>query len=143
MIPTDVTFQGVEPSDALEADIHERVSWLAHVFPGILRCRVLVAVPHRHHHRGQRFHVRIELTVTGTRPIVVSREPVLHGALKEAGGEAHRKSTETRSVHRYALAALHDAFDAARRQLEDFARQQRGFVKAHQPSDGGEWEASG
>jgi cold shock CspA family protein len=40
-------------------------------------------------------------------------------------------------VHRYGRVAIHEAFDAARRRLEDFAREQRGAVKAHEvPSHG-------
>jgi len=132
LIPTQVTFRGLSHSDALEADIRECVAWLEQFYAGIVRCRVLVEVPHRHRHGGRHFHVRVEVTVPGAAPIVVSHEPSLHGALKDIEEEATRKETEVESVHRYAGVAVRQAFDAARRRLEDVAREQRGTVKTHE-----------
>lgn len=132
LVPTQVSFRGLTHSDALEADIQERVAWLEQFYAGIVRCRVLLDLPHRHRHDGRHFHVRVEVTVPGGSPIVVNHEPSLHGRLKDIEGEAHRKEAEIESVHRYARVAIHQAFDAARRRLEDFAREQRGTVKAHE-----------
>lgn len=138
LIPTQVTFRGLAHDDALEDDVRERVSWLEQFYEGIVRCRVLVEVPHRHRHEGRHFHVRIEVTVPGGPPIVVSHEPSLHGRSKDIEDEAHHKENEIESVHRYASVAIHEAFDAARRRLEDFAREQRGTVKAHEVPAHGE-----
>lgn len=132
LIPTQITFRGLAHSDALEADIRERVASLEQFYAGIVRCRVLVEVPHRHRHDGRHFHVRIEATVPGEAAIVVSHEPSLHGPMKDIEEAAHRKETEIESVHRYARVAVHRAFDAARRRLQDFAREQRGAVKIHE-----------
>lgn len=131
-VPTQVTFRGLAHSDALEADIHERVAWLGQFYDGIVRCRVLLDLPHRHRQDGRHFHVRVEVTVPGGGPIVVNHQPSLHGGLKDIEVEAHRKEGEIESVHRYARVAIHQAFDAARRRLEDFAREQRGDVKTHE-----------
>jgi cold shock CspA family protein len=138
LIPTQITFRGLTPDVALEDGIRERVSWLEQFYGGIVRCRVLVEVPHRHRRDGRHFHVRIEATVPGGPPIVVNHEPSLHGRLKDVEGEAHRKDDEVASVHRHASVAIHEAFDAARRLLEDFAREQRGTVKAHEVPAHGE-----
>lgn len=138
LIPTQVTFRGLAHDEALERDVRERVSWLEQFYTGIVRCRVLVEVPHRHRHDGRHFHVRLELTVPGGPPIVVSHAPTLHGRLKDTGDDAHHKEDEIESVHRYAGVAVHEAFDAARRRLEDFAREQRGAVKAHEVAAHGE-----
>jgi len=132
LIPTQVTFRGFEPPGELEADVQERIAWLEQFYGGIVRCRVLVELPHRHRHDGRHFHVRVELTVPGGEPIVVSHEPSLHGPLKDVAEEAARKEAEIEAVHRYARVAVHDAFDAARRRLQDFAREERGVVKAHE-----------
>jgi cold shock CspA family protein len=132
LIPTQVTFRGLDVSDALEADIHERVAWLEQFYAGIVRCRVLVELPHRHRHDGRHFHVRVELTVPGADPIVVSHEPSLHGRLKDVEDPAHHKESDIESVHRYAHVAVSQAFDVARRRLEDIARERRGTVKAHE-----------
>jgi cold shock CspA family protein len=131
VIPTQVTFRGLAHSDALEADVRERVRWLEQFYAGIIRCRVLVELPHRHRRDGRHFHVRIDITVPRGRPIVVSHEPSLHGALKHADEDVHRKKTEIESVHRHAFVAVREAFEAARRRLEDFAREHRGVVKTH------------
>ena len=132
LIPTQITFRGLAHSDALESDIRDRVAWLEQFYSGIVGCRVLVEVPHRHRHDGRHFHVRIETTVPGRPPIVISHEPSLHGPLKDFEEEAHRKDAEIESVHRYARVAVHEAFDAARRRLQDAAREQRGAVKTHE-----------
>lgn len=132
LIPTQVAFRGLNASAELEADVQERVTWLEQFYAGIVRCRVLVEVPHRHRHHGRHFHVCIEVTVPGGDPIVVSHEPSLHVRLKDIEDEAHHKETEIESVHRYARVAIHEAFDVARRRVEDFAREQRGTVKAHE-----------
>lgn len=128
LIPTQVTFHGLKHSDRLEADVMDRVQWLEQFYDRIVRCRVLLEVPHRHRHGGNHFHVRIELTVPrGT--LVISHEPTLHATVKDIEEAAHRKESEVAAVHRYARVAIKDAFDGARRRLEDFAREQRGAIK--------------
>ena len=131
LIPTQVTFRGLEQDKALEDDVRERVAWLEQFYTGIVRCRVVVEVPHRHRLDGRHFHVRVEVTVPGGPPIVVNHEPSLHGRSQDAAVEAHHKDDEIDGVRRHATVAVHEAFDAARRRLEDFAREERGNVKVH------------
>ena len=131
LIPTQVTFRGLAHDDALEENIRERVSWLEQFYAGLVSCRVLVEVPHRHRHDGRHFHVRVEVTVPGGPPLVVTQEPSLHGRAKDVEHETHSKKDEIESVRRHARVAIREAFDAARRRLEDFAREQRGDVKVH------------
>ena len=131
LIPTQVTFRGLAHSDPIEADIVERVTRLEKFYQGIVSCRVVIEVPHRHRRTGRHFHITIELTVPDGEPIVVSHEPSLHTRLKDVAAAEHQKESETESVHRYARVAVHEAFDAARRRLQDFARRQRGTVKMH------------
>jgi cold shock CspA family protein len=138
LIPTQVTFRGLAHSDVLESDVLERVAWLEQFHAGIVRCRVIIELPHRHRRDGRHFHVRIEVTVRGGEPIVVSHEPSLHGRLKHVDEDVHRKETEVEGVHRYAAVAIREAFDAARRRLEDVAREQRGAVKTHEVPAHGE-----
>jgi hypothetical protein len=131
LIPTQVTFRGLAHRDALADEILQRVDWLEQFYTGIVRCRVLIEVPHRHRHHGQHFHVRIEVTVPGRDPIVVSHEPSLHGGVKDIDDAAVRKDAEIDSVHRHGLVAIRETFDIARRILEDAAREQRRDVKTH------------
>ncbi len=132
LIPIQVAFRGFPHSDALESDIREHVAWLEQFSANIVRCRVVVELPHRHQQSGRHFHVRIELTVPGGAPIIVSHEPSLHGPVKDVEEPEHRKETEIESVRRYAAVAVHEAFHAARRQLQDAVREQRGAVKGHE-----------
>jgi len=131
-IPTQVTFRGMRHSDVLESEILERVTWLEQFYRRAIGCHVLVEVPHRHQRGGRHIRVRVELTVPGGPPIVVSHDPSLHGTLKDSGEAAHHKESEVENVHRYARVAIREAFDAARRRLQDFAREQRGVTKTHE-----------
>ncbi|MEN8175083.1 MAG: HPF/RaiA family ribosome-associated protein [Pseudomonadota bacterium] len=114
----EITFRGVPPSDALEANIRQKVEKLDRFFPHIMGCRVVVEAHHRHHHQGNLYRVCVDLTVPG-RELVVNRTRDKHQA------------------HEDVYVAVRDAFDAARRQLEDYSRKLRGDVKNHKvPSHG-------
>ncbi len=129
--PTTLTFRGLDHSDAIESDVHERVAWLEQFYPNITSCRVVIEIPHRHQRNGRPFHVRIDLSVPGRPPIVVSRDPSLHGSSKDIEEAAHHKADTILGAARHATVVVHEAFDAARRQLQDLARERRSDVKAH------------
>ena len=112
---------GVSP--ALEQEIRSRAAWLETFYPGIVGCRVLLEVPHRHRKRGRPFHVRIELSLPGE-DVIVNHEPTVHATAPPAP----HKSDELDSRHKDVYVALHEVFDVARRRLEDVARRQRGDV---------------
>lgn len=114
VIPVQIAFHNMSPTEEIESRIRLEADRLNEVFDRIVSCRVVVDVPHRHHKEGNSFQVRIDLKVPG-REIAVSREPSPHS-------DGHDLDTTVR-----------DAFDEARRQLEDLARVRRGDVKAHEP----------
>ena len=128
--PVQVTFRNVAASPALEQEIRARAAWLERFYPPLIGCRVLVEIPHRHRERGKPVHIRIDLSVPGE-DIVVSHEPTLHATLEDLQGDAAHKLADLEGPHKDAYVALHDAFDIARRRLEDHARRQRGDVKTH------------
>jgi cold shock CspA family protein len=134
--PVQVTFRNTEPLEALEELIRARAAWLETFYAGIVGCRVLVETPHRHRDRGRHLRVRIELSLPGE-DVVVSHEPTLHATLKDAEEQAHHKDDDIEAVHKYAEVAVREAFDAARRRLQDFARRQRADVKTHEAPDHG------
>lgn len=117
-MPLQIVFRYMDPSPALEARIRQRAEEFDQFFDRIIMCRVAVECQHRHHQQGKLFRVRIDLTVPG-REIVVSRD------------------TGANHAHEDAHVAVRDAFDAARRQLEDHARDRRGEVKLHGVADHG------
>ena len=122
--PVQITFRSMDVSPVLEQEIRSRAAWLETFYPGIVGCRVLLEIPHRHRKRGRPLHVRIELSLPGE-DVIVNHEPTLHATARPA----RRKSEELDSRHKDALVALHEAFDVARRRVEDVARRQRGDVK--------------
>lgn len=111
-LPLQVVFRNMEASASVEAKIRERVGQLERIYSPIMSCRVAVEAHHKHHHRGNLYHARVDLKVADTE-IVASREPDAHHA------------------HEDVFVAVRDAFDAVRRRLEDYARHRRGTVKAH------------
>ena len=108
-IPLQISLHGIEHSNALYNAIREKADKLERYYDHIMSCRVVLELAGRHKRHGKQFSVRIDLKVPGGE-LVVTRE--------------HDEDLQI---------ALRDAFDAARRQLEDYARGQRGDVKRHPP----------
>jgi ribosomal subunit interface protein len=111
-IPPQITFRHMDASPALEAKIRERVDELEQFHANLTSCRVVVELDHRHHHQGNLYHARVDLTLPGYE-LVAGRESPQHQAYEDA------------------YVAVRDAFDSLRRQLEDVARRQRHDVKCH------------
>lgn len=128
-VPLRITLRQVRPSQRLRHEIRERVDALGKFHPRLSSCRVTVEMPHRHHLAGNRFHVRIELRVPGE-SIVITYEPTVLGALPEGKASKLTKAGEADVVARYLYVALHAAFEAARRRLQDVARKANGKARA-------------
>jgi len=128
LTPT-ITFRGIDPSAALEAEIRTRIDKLETYYHSIMGCHVLVELAQRHHEAGNRYHVRIDLTVPGEE-IVVAHEASLHATDQDIHLAKATKQDEADPERKHAFVAVREAFDIARRQLQDYARRQRGTVKA-------------
>jgi ribosomal subunit interface protein len=111
--PLQITFRDIPQSDAVEAAIREKAEKLDQFFDKIMTCRVMVEAPHGHKHKGHLYHVRVDLTVPGTE-LIASRSPADHQA------------------HEDIYVAIRDAFDAAKRQLQEYKRKLKGNVKTHE-----------
>lgn len=103
-LPLKVTFRHMDRSDALEQYIRERAEGLDQFADQIMHCEVVVEEDHRRHAQGNLFHVRVDVTVP-KKELVVRRAPKAHHS------------------HEDAYVAVRDAFDAMRRQLEDYVRK--------------------
>jgi cold shock CspA family protein/ribosome-associated translation inhibitor RaiA len=112
-VPLQVSFRHMEHSETIEDLIREKVAKLDASPDHIMGCRVVVEPAGKHHEHGNLYEVRLDITVPGEE-IVVVREPSQH--------------TEHKDIH----VAIRDAFDSARRRLEDYVRRRRGAVKALQ-----------
>jgi len=112
-IPLEIAFNNLEPSEGLRARVEDEAAKLERFYPRLTHCRVVVEAPHRHQHKGKLYAVRIHLSLPGQADIEVNRAP---GA---------------KQSHQDAYVAIRDAFQAARRQLQDLARQRQGKAKTH------------
>lgn len=108
-----ITLKDIPHSEAVEAKINEKIEKLEQFSERIMGCRVTVESTQRRHHQGKLFTVRIDITVPG-KELVVNR-------------------VENEDLY----VAIRDAFDAAKRQLEEHTRKQRGDVKAHEEAPRG------
>ncbi|MEO6665547.1 MAG: HPF/RaiA family ribosome-associated protein [Nitrospiria bacterium] len=94
-----LTVRNLSLSDVAAGLIREHAEKLESLGHPITACRVVVDVPHRHHHQGKAYDVHITLAVPGAE-LVINREP-----------------------HEDLYVAIRDAFDAARRRLDDVRRR--------------------
>lgn len=108
-----IHFLDMPRSDAIEEKIRARAKRLSNFAEDIQNCEVWLEAPHRHHRKGYLYGIRIRLTLSGEE-IDIRLQP------------------ESDDVY----VAIRDAFDAARRQLEDYERRRRGQVKAHPRAPG-------
>lgn len=106
-LPLQITIRDFPQSEALEARIREKAAKLEDFYPRITSCRVTVEEMRKHHQQGRHFQVSLDVRVPGNEIVV---------------NHAHDED---------AYIAVRDAFDAAKRQLEEVARMQRGDVKEH------------
>jgi ribosome-associated translation inhibitor RaiA len=126
--PLQVTFRNMAVSSVLEEEVLARSRWLETFCPEIIGCRVLFEVPHRHRAAGRPVHIRIELSVPGD-DIIVRHRPTKPLVLRDLAPEIRTDAPP--SPHKDIIAAIHDAFDVARRRLEDQLRRRRARKTAH------------
>lgn len=113
-----ITFKQVPSSPAVEKCIFDHAVGLERIHDGIVRCRVVVERPHRHHRHGNLYAVRITLAIPG-HEIVVGRDPTADHA------------------HEDVYVAIRDAFEAAERQLRHHVGRDRRQPKHHEaPAEG-------
>src|ERR1017187_1706054 len=125
-----ITFRNMKRSEEIEGWIRAEAAKLETLYSQLMGCRVAVEVPHRHHRKGSPYHVRIDLTVPRGE-IVVKREPSLSARARQLGERKIKKNSEVKIPHKNLRTAINDAFKAAGRRLQDYARRQRGDIKTH------------
>ncbi len=115
MEPVQISFHGLEPSEALTELVEKRAQKLVRFNDRLIRCRVAIEAPHHHHQHGNHYRVRIELTVPGDEVIVSHAPPA-------------------RLLDEDAYRAINHAFDSVRRQLtEDGDRRRKNTFRSPGP----------
>lgn len=110
-VPVQITFHNVEPSAALEETIRSKVDKLGTFHDAMTWCHVTVESPHQHRRSGNTFEVRIDIGIPGGE-VVVNRDP----------GDVN--------AHQDPYVAVRDAFNAARRMLDQREAQRRSARRA-------------
>ncbi len=108
-----ITARDFSLNPAIEQVIRDKTAALERYYDRITSCEVAVEGPVHHHRHGGPFKVRIRIAVP-------------RGEI-----EVNRQADEDLGV------AIREAFDAARRRVEDHARELRGNVKTHEEAPRG------
>jgi ribosome-associated translation inhibitor RaiA len=104
-IPLQLAFEGTEPIEAARNEIERQVERLEKHNRAIIGCCVAVIAPSHKHRRGTGFQISIWLTIPPYETVIVN----------------HLPSDDPRYEH--IEGAVREAFSAARRQVDDLARQ--------------------
>jgi cold shock CspA family protein len=113
-VPLQVVFEHVSPSEFVENRVRVEAAKLEQFYDRITSARIVIGRPQHRHHKGDTYSVRLHLTVPGASDITISRDPAATGR------------------HEDVQVTISDAFDAARRKLQDTVRKRQGQVKAHE-----------
>jgi cold shock CspA family protein len=112
-VPLEISFRGVAKTEDMESLIREKAAKLEEVCSYLSSCSIALESPQEHQEAGNPFRVRISMRVPPGHELVVKRE--------SSRGDMH---DELPTVVR-------DAFQAARRQLQELTERQRDEVKTH------------
>jgi ribosomal subunit interface protein len=105
--PVQITVRHMGPSEALTERIRASADKLSEFYPRIANCHVVIEQEDRHRAQGRSYRASVVLRVPGEQISV------------------------TRDHDEDLYAAVRDAFASATRQLEEYARRERGDGKAH------------
>lgn len=112
MQPVQITYHGIDPSEALNELIHTRAAQLERLNDRIHMLRVLVDAPHKHSRHGKHYRVRLELTMPG-RDLVIGHDD------------------DDRDVDEDAYLAIRNAFDRLERRLTTAQTRRHAKQRAH------------
>ena len=101
--PLEITFHGIERSEAVEARVQEKFKRIEAHFERITHARVVIDAPQRRTPLPKFFHVRIDIGIPGHKPIVVKHEP------------------DAEHAHTDVMLVLRDAFSTAQRQVDELS----------------------
>jgi|RhiMetdeSRZDD1v2_1073273.scaffolds.fasta_scaffold82455_6 ribosome-associated translation inhibitor RaiA len=99
----EITFHGIEKSEAIERRVLEKVAKLERHFGRMTRCRVVIEAPNRSPEKLKIFQIKIEISLPRRQPIVITHE--------RTGSHAHDELP----------LLIREAFDAALRKVDDMA----------------------
>lgn len=111
--PVVVTFKGVNKTPELEEFVNHRIAKLEKICDYMISCRVTVEQPQKYVETGNKYRVRIDMTVPPGHELVAT-EPAGKG-----------------DMHDPLHTVIIKTFNAAERRLKKLTQLQRGEVKSH------------
>lgn len=112
-VPLEVTFDGISHSQWVEDYIRERADRLDRMCDNLTSCRVVVERAQHHHHTGNPFRARVEVTLPPKKELVADKEGTV--------GDPH---VQLRPV-------IRKAFEAVEKQVQKQTAKRSGDVKQH------------
>lgn len=112
-VPLEIVIRGLDHSPYVEEWVNERASKLEKIYKNIISCKIAIEKPQSHQKSGSAYRIRIDIKIPHKHEIVVRRE----------AGEG--------DMHDNLYSVIHDAFDAAQRQLKTLKDKQRREIKVH------------
>ncbi len=112
-VPPEITYRGIEKTDAIERLILEKAAKLDEIHDSVISCRIALEKTQEFQRTGSPYRVRIVTRVPPGHELVVRRE--------NSEGEMHDRLQTT----------INDAFNALRKQLIKLKEKQQGDVKTH------------
>jgi ribosomal subunit interface protein len=100
----NITYRNIDPSPVIEDHVRRRIADLEKRFDRIVGCDVVIEAPQKKKRSGRVFNVHLTIHVPG--PDISASSTIAHG---EAAADVNF--------------AIHQAFDAASRQLVEYKRQ--------------------
>jgi ribosomal subunit interface protein len=107
-LPLQITFRDLVPLPSLEPEIRRRALKLDQWTPDVMSCHVVVEATDSRHRQGHEYKLTVSVRVPD----------------EEIVASTHHVDED---IHR----AVHGAFDAVGRQLEEYAQRRRGQAKQH------------
>ena len=111
--PPEISYQHIEPSDAIKALVEEKTAELERYYDGITSCHIYLRAPHNSQRTGNLYEVTIEVRVPGKELVVRSDK-----------GDADR--------HEHLQVAVREAFATMALRLKDWKAQIGGDIKTHE-----------
>jgi ribosomal subunit interface protein len=103
---TQVVFRGLDHSDAVEMAIKKRVEKLSRYKDNIQSLRIILEAPHNHQHKGNVYHVGLEVHIPNHDVSVTNDQHDKH-------------------QHEDIYVAIRDSFDALERRLKSITEKER------------------
>ncbi len=114
-LPPEISYRGVDKTDALESLIAEKIEKLEKFYSQISSCHISIEKVHDHPESGSPYRVRLDITVPEDREVVVDKSP------------------DNGIQYQPLESIIRDAFDVANRQLKELNEQQHNHMKTYVP----------